>query len=194
MSICVEGHCVEGHLRRRHWTLPQVWVSTNSPPIHEAGLRCQEHRRRHLMTLTVAEREEFLRLSSQNEKLDSLICFKHPGPSPRVPSLPVAMAKVNNQGPQRRHRKAHRAPRSKNLKHKPHKTPIPRAQKAKNNCAMAFLGPSRFANRSRNANRMHSVNCSESTAYRKNLTAPRKMAGSSSNFPGPRRFGDCKSI
>jgi len=50
------------------------------------------------------------------------------------------MAKVNYQGPQPRHRKAHRAPRAKNLKHKPHKTP-PAAQTAKNNRAMAFLEP-----------------------------------------------------
>ena len=93
------------------------------------------------MTLTVAQREEFLRVSRQNEKLDSVICFRHPGPSPRVPSLPVPMAEVNYQGPQPPHRKAHRAPCSKNLKHRHHKTLIPQAQTAKNNCAMAFLEP-----------------------------------------------------
>jgi hypothetical protein len=52
---------------------------------------------------------------------------------------PVAMAKKNCQGPQPQHSKAHRAPRSKSLKHKPHNPPIPQAQTAKLNRAMAFL-------------------------------------------------------
>ena len=90
-----------------------------------------------LLEMSRGGREIFLWRAQANENLDSLICcvcIKHPGPSPRVPGLPVPMAKVNYQGPQPRRRNARRAPNSKNLKHKPHKTPIPRAQ----TCA---LGP-----------------------------------------------------
>jgi len=54
---------------------------------------------------------------------------------------PVVMTKVNCQGPQPQHSKAHRTPRCKSLKHKPHNPPIPQAQTAKLSRAMAFLEP-----------------------------------------------------